>query len=190
MKNILSIRICCYLFTILFLFSCVKNNKKSIIEKCDSIAVEETSTKTNEKNTDDVIVTNSIFSDRNILSSEDAIKKYDIKEYFNNGGDDAFISLPDYKEFNVVIHILYGDENTMYYLSVIKSGRINLSKALDVTKNWSEPGDEGDYKKKYFEISSDYLIRIDTEEKTDDEIKKYTNNYRINNNGDFYEVKE
>lgn len=92
--------------------------------------------------------------------------------------------------FDIVIDENLDGDYPIYYLCVVKKNIFDIKKGLNITPRWDDLDDRGDYRNIYFEISSDYLIRIDTEEKTDGEIKKYTNNYRINNNGDFYEVKE
>jgi len=62
---------------------------------------------------------------------------------------------------------------------------------LNIAPRWSEPGnDENNYVVKKFIIYKDYIIRIDTEEKAENkEVKKFTKYYRINDKGDFYEVK-
>lgn len=109
---------------------------------------------------------------------------------YNNTYD--IIRLPDYKNFQIVIWANAGaGDDIPYALCVVKSGIMMLNKSLNISPNWSEPGnDENNFCKKYFIIHKNYIIRIDTEEKAENkEVKKYTKYYRINDNGEFYVVK-
>jgi len=102
------------------------------------------------------------------------------------------IRLPDYKGFQIVIWALFDADDMDYNLCVVKSGIMMLNKSLDIAPRWYYMGgnDENNYVSKKFIIYKDYIIRIDTEEKAENkEVKKFTKYYRINDNGDFYEVK-
>jgi hypothetical protein len=104
---------------------------------------------------------------------------------------DPVIRLPDYKGFQIVIWALFDADDMGYALCVVKSGIMLLNKSLGISPRWSESGnDENNYVYKKIIIYKDYLIRIDTEEKAENkEVKKFTKYYRINDNGEFYEVK-
>ena len=105
---------------------------------------------------------------------------------------EPIIRLPDYKGFQIVIWAVLGaGDDIPYSLCVVKSGIMMLNKSLNIAPRWSEPGnDENNYVVKKFIIYKDYIIRIDTEEKAENkEVKKFTKYYRINDKGDFYEVK-
>ncbi len=102
------------------------------------------------------------------------------------------IRLPDYKGFQIVIWSFGGaGDDIPYGLCVVKSGIMMLNESLDISPRWSEPGnDENNYVYIKFIIYKDYIIRIDTEKKVENkEVKKFTKYYRINDKGDFYEVK-
>ncbi len=67
----------------------------------------------------------------------------------------------------------------------------NYKKALDVTPLRSTPGmEESEYTKNEFEIYQDYLIRIYTVELFEGDTTHTESFYRINDQGEFYEVKE
>lgn len=109
---------------------------------------------------------------------------------YNNTNN--IIRLPDYKDFQIVIWVIdEAGDDIPYFLCVVKSGIMMSHKSLGISPRWSEPGnDENNYVFKKFIIYKDYIIRIDTEEKAENkEVKKFTKYYRINDNGDFYEVK-
>jgi len=101
------------------------------------------------------------------------------------------IRLPDYKGFQIVIWALFDADDMGYALCIVKSGIMMLNKSLDISPKWYNMGnDENNYVVKKFIIYKDYIIRIDTEEKEENkEVKKFTKYYRINDKGDFYEVK-
>ncbi len=67
----------------------------------------------------------------------------------------------------------------------------NYKKALDITPLRSTPGmEESEYTKNELVIYQDYLIRIYTEEFSEGDTSRYENFYRINDQGEFYEVKK
>jgi uncharacterized protein (TIGR02145 family) len=144
-----------------------------------------------------------IFSTENLdsaaLISSD---KYPLKVIDYEGkivdNEDDLIKLPGYKEFEIFISIFYGGDTDPHSLSVVKSGVI--IDGLNVTPHWGEPGNFNVYEHKTFKIYEDYTIEIYAEEQNytqerDDKGEpkysmplKYTKYYRINDNGDFYEV--
>lgn len=108
---------------------------------------------------------------------------------YNN--TDEIIRLPDYKDFQIVIYaITEAGDDIPFALCVVKSGIMMLNKSLDISPRWSEPGnDENNYCYKHFIIYKNYVIRIDIEEKAENKgVKKFTKYYRINDNGEFYEI--
>lgn len=126
---------------------------------------------------------------KNKLSLDEVMNKHDISEYSTGGVDVNFIDL-NLSNKKLIIEILYGDENTMYYLLNVDSDLdVDEQNSLDVTPNWSEPCDDGDQCKKEFEIFEDYLIHIKTVEISQGDTIKYDNYYRLNDKGEFYEVK-
>jgi len=101
-----------------------------------------------------------------------------------------FIKIGKYAKFTIIIEVLTGGDNLMYYLTVIKDGKTKMYEdAINITPFWSEPWEGGDYKKKEFEIFEDYLIHIKTEEYSEGDTTRYENYYRISDQGEFYEVK-
>ena len=104
---------------------------------------------------------------------------------------EPIIRLPDYKNFQIVIYAFFDADDIPYLLTVVKSGIMNINESLDISPRWSEVGnDENNYVLKKIIIYKDYIIRIDTEKKAENkEVKKFTKYYRINDKGDFYEVK-
>jgi len=137
-----------------------------------------------------------IFSTENLESA----KWYSPNEYplkiighegeIDNNVDDV-IKLPDYNKFEVIIWSTSGGDDIPYILYVVKEKIINANPGLDITPHWSEPGnDENNYSKKTFKIYKDYKIEINTEEKREDDgVQKYTKHYKINNEGNFEEIK-
>jgi hypothetical protein len=121
--------------------------------------------------------------------------EFPLKSIGHDGGvynnTNPIIRLPDYKDFQIVIWVETAGDYFLYDLCVVKSGIMMLNKSLNIAPRWSEPGnDENNYVYKNFIIYKNYIIRIDTEEKAENkEVKKFTKYYRINDNGDFYEVK-
>jgi len=105
---------------------------------------------------------------------------------------DYLIKLPDFKKFKVVIWSTAGGDSDPYALCLVKSGIMYLDTSLDISPYWSEPGnDKNNYCNKTFKIYKDYTIEINTVEKAEGgKVKKYTKYYKINDEGDFYEVKE
>ena len=122
--------------------------------------------------------------------------EYPLKSIGHDGGvynnTNPIIRLPDYKGFPIVISAFTeAGDDIPYFLCVVKSGIRMLNKSLNISPRWSEPGnDENNYVYKNFIIYKNYIIRIDTEKKAENkEVKKFTKYYRINDKGDFYEVK-
>jgi len=103
---------------------------------------------------------------------------------------DNVIKLLDYNKFEIIIWSTDGGDDIPYSLCVVKEKIINVDSGLNITPHWSEPGnDENNYSKKTFKIYSDYTIEINTEEKENNDLQKHTKYYKINNDGNFYEVK-
>ncbi|MDR0516963.1 MAG: hypothetical protein LBH25_07965 [Fibromonadaceae bacterium] len=104
--------------------------------------------------------------------------------------------LPAYKNHTI---LLVSDDNydiPIYNISLLQNGNIYDGKSLDVTPDydWGQPDVDPrgqDYEKKYFKIYNDWTIEIDVEKKEKDiEVQKYTKYYRINDKGNFYEVRK
>jgi len=145
-----------------------------------------------------------IFSTKDLDWGEDGAtwispEKYPLKiiSYDGKGTDDNdrhLKKLPDYKGFEIIISTTYGErDNDSYDLSIVKEKIINWADStvnLDIAPNWSEVyNEENNYRRKTFKIYKDYTIEINTKEKLENnEIQKYTKYYRINDNGEFYEV--
>ena len=122
--------------------------------------------------------------------------EYPLKSIGHDGGvynnTNPVIRIPDYKGFPIVISAFTeAGDDIPYFLCVVKSGIIMYDESLGISPRWSEPGnDENNYVYKRFIIYKNYIIRIDTEKKVENkEVKKFTKYYRINDKGDFYEVK-
>jgi len=121
---------------------------------------------------------------------------YDGKGPYDTEDGEMIIKLPDYRGFEIVIWTTSGGDDDPYSLAVVKEKIIKLDSAtsLSITPHWSEPGnEENNYCRKTFKIYKDYTIEINTDEKLeerhDNEAKKYTKYYRINDKGEFYEVR-
>lgn len=103
---------------------------------------------------------------------------------------DYVIKLPNYKDYEVVIWSTPGGDDDPYALCIVKLGIMLVDPGLNVAPHWSEPGnDENNYCKKDFKIYEDYTIRIDTDEAQEGVAQKSTKYYRINDDGEFYEIK-
>ena len=144
-----------------------------------------------ESKLDIIFSTQDLDSTINLFPNEFPLKciGHDGKIYNN---DDPIIRLPDYKDFQIVIWIYdSAGDDIPYALCVVKSGIMMLNKSLSITPRWYDVGnDENNYLFKKFIIYKNYIIRIDTEEKAENKkVKKFTKYYRINDNGEFYEVK-
>jgi len=138
-----------------------------------------------------------------IFSTEDLknVKWLSPEEYsLKNIGDkegmysnEYVTKLPDYKGFEIFITTSGGNDDP-YTLCIVKEKilRLNYDISLDITPNWSIPGKkENNYRRNTFKIYKDYMIEINTDEKLENnEAKKYTKYYRINDNGEFYDVSE
>jgi hypothetical protein len=135
-----------------------------------------------------------LFSTKDVggfTASKDIMPPVNIIGGYKMEGDDYNIQkLFDYKNHTVVI---VGDwayfDWEIYMIAVVVNGNIDLDKNLDVTPFWGEPeNSEQFYTKKIFKIYADYTIEIITEEKNKGNVQVHTQYYRINENGDFYEV--
>ncbi len=151
-------------------------------------------TKTNQSKTEsnlDVIFSTQDLDSAIWLSTDEfplKLTAYDGSVY---NATEPVIRLPDYKGFQIVIWAEFDSDDLLCYLCVVKSGIMMLNKGLDISPSWYDMGnDKNNYVFKKFIIYKDYIIRIDTEEKAENkEVKKFTKYYRINDNGEFYEVK-
>jgi len=124
-------------------------------------------------------------------------KEYSLQIFENEEGIyanvdvDMIVKLPDYKGFEIVIWRTPGGDNNAISLCIVKEKIVNFASAtsLDIS-NWSDPGNaENNYHIKTFKIYKDYMIEINTEERRENyEVQKYTKYYRINDDGEFYEV--
>ncbi len=190
MKNYLYLVLAILL--ILFVSSCVSSPSK---QECSN-GSDTTTLNSNYKKEqiEDIKTNNVLFSTKNIegkseLSLDDFINKYNLKAFSTGGVKMGFVDLglPDE---NLIINKVYGDENVIYYLYNISSSELpNYKKALDITPLRSTPGmEESEYTKNELEIYQDYLIRIYKEELFDGDTSRYENFYRINDQGEFYEV--
>ena len=130
-------------------------------------------------------------SSSDLLTPEKTMQKTLLREYYDNGATFSFIVLPSFNNKEIVIELREGGDYPMYYLCVINAGIVDVRKSLNITPHWSEPGnEENNYSKKAFKIYNDYKIEINTEEKQENsDVQKYTKYYKINDDGDFYEVK-
>ncbi|KMQ50450.1 hypothetical protein CHISP_2697 [Chitinispirillum alkaliphilum] len=141
------------------------------------------------KEVHDIIFTTKSLDTANFISPEDYplyIIARDGNKYTNV---EPFVRLPDYKNYKVIITTFSGGDIEPFDIHIVRSGVISRN-SLNVTKYWSDLGDRGDYRKKYFEIYCDYTIRIDTEEREDGHTKRFTRFYRISDEGEFYKVDE
>jgi len=139
---------------------------------------------------------NVIFSTENLKNAKwHSPDKYPLKIIGHDGeihdNVDKVIKLPDYNKFEIVIWSTSGGDDVPYILCVVKEKIIDVNSGLNITPHWSEPGnDENNYSKKTFKIYKDYTIEINTEEKREDEeVQKYKKYHKINNDGNFYELK-
>jgi len=124
-------------------------------------------------------------------------KEYSLRIFENEEGIyanvdiDMIVKLPDYKGFEIVIWRTPGGDNNAISLCVVKEKMVNFASAtsLDIS-NWVDPGNaENNYHIKTFKIYKDYMIEINTEDRQKNyEVRKYTKYYRINDDGEFYEV--
>jgi len=118
-----------------------------------------------------------------ILENEEGI--------YANVDVDMIVKLPDYKGFEIVIWLTPSGYNNAISLCIVKEKIVNFASdaSLDIS-NWVDPDNaENNYRIKTFKIYKDYAIEINTEEKKGkDEVQKYTKYYRINDDGEFYEV--
>ena len=146
--------------------------------------------KTNQTNLD------VIFSTENLENAKwYSPDEYPLKIIGHDGGKydnvDDVIKLPSYNKFEIIIWSTPGGDDIPYILCVVKEKIIDTDSGLNITPHWSEPGnDENNYSKKTFKIYKDYTIEINIEEKKESKkVEKYTKSYKINNGGNFYELK-
>ncbi len=181
------------LTVLLFNISCInKSTKYDVSNKTEvESIVEETNNQKEHNDTNKSV----LFETKDLenmpeFSLEEFAKKFNLSKGNNMYGEhNSFINL-GLQDNNLIIIKACGDENTMYYLGNVMSSELpNYTKAIDVTLHWSEPWEGGAYRNKEFKIYKDYLIYVKTEE-CFEEKKIYENYYRINDKGEFYEVKE
>lgn len=85
---------------------------------------------------------------------------------------------------------MLGTRNS-YYIGCVKKELFYIGEGVNVSPEWEEPENgKNCYEKRNFELYSDYLLKIETEEMLNGIKKLYTKYYRINDSGEFYEVKE
>ncbi len=175
---------------ILFVSSCVSSPSK---QECSN-GSDTTTLNSNYKKEqiEDIKPNKIIFSTEDINTADlipesDIEKKLGIRDYtMDYGGPSSDFILVSEKFF---IEVGYGDDNTHYSLFLNNSSeKLDFEKSLNISPYWGEPWEGGDYKKKKFEIYSDYLIHIKTEEYSEGDTTRYENFYRINDQGEFYEV--
>ncbi len=179
----------------LILISCAKSNKKSVVTESDtnSLCIDLKNIQNNSSNSE--FYEKVIFSNESLDTAKFLLpKEYPLKTYGYDGKiydnmSDIYI-LPNYKRYGVVIGRIEGGDNVSLTLSIIKEGTIQPGSESLGLSDWGEPWEGGDYKKKKFEIYSDYLIHINTEEFSEGDTTRYENFYRINDQGEFYEVKK
>ncbi|GHT42024.1 hypothetical protein FACS189437_09630 [Bacteroidia bacterium] len=180
-------------FVLLFL-SCTNNSIETTETNNDSIDIKQEIVLNNDRGKENI--KKIIFSTEDLLSAnfvlaDDINKKVSLTEYYDNGAYYAFLLLPKYEKYDVIIEFIQGDENDMYYLCILRSGEINVNKGLNISPYWSAPSDDEHFwEKKKIEIHDDYTIHIDTEKSEEGVVQKFTKYYRINDKGEFYEVKE
>ena len=185
-----------YLFTLLFI-AC-GNRISDDNNVCDTVLLmdDENEKENSDNNSEEYGIenTNIIFSTSDLFSSDwltsDEIEQ---KTSYIGHSDNSYIILPLFKNREIVIVLLDDGDFEMYYLCLIVDGFVKVDNnliSLDITPDWSEPENEVNvYCKKTFKIYEDYTIEINTEEKNgDSKVKKYTKNYRINDEGNFYEI--
>ncbi|MBR4690410.1 MAG: hypothetical protein IKO90_08100 [Bacteroidales bacterium] len=115
---------------------------------------------------------------------------------YSQGYGNEYARLPDYKDYQIVIACNDAGDNVPIDLCVVKSGIMMLNNALDITHSWLDydEDEQGNVIEKVtikeVVIYEGYLICIKTYEQIDYEQRKYvrTNYYKINDDGDFYEV--
>ena len=185
MKNI--VNLC--LLALLFVNCNNKPAQETIIENNDTIITENlVEDEIKSVNNSNIILSTEDLSTSDLLTPEEIMRNAYLKECYDDGAT-SYIVLPSFGNKKIVIVLLYGGDYPMYYLCVINFGIINIKKSLDITPHWSEPGnDENNYCKKTFKIYEDYTIEIHTEEGKNGKVKKYTQQYRINDEGNFYGV--
>jgi hypothetical protein len=171
-----------FLFTVSYSYIITKSNQSKIESKLDVIFSTQDLDSAIEYIDSSIWLSPNQFPLKSIAFDNDSV--------YNE--TEPVLRLPDYKGFQVVIWSFFGaGDDIPFALCIVKSGIMMLNKSLSISPRWSEPGnDENNYKYINFIIYKDYIIRVDTEEKAENkEVKKFTKYYRINDNGDFYEVK-
>ena len=115
---------------------------------------------------------------------------------YSQGYGNEYARLPDYKDYQIVVACNDAGDNVPIDLCVVKSGIMMLNNALDITHSWLDfdEDEQGNVIDKVtikdVVIYEGYLICIKTYEQINYEQRKYvrTNYYKINDDGDFYEV--
>lgn len=182
----------CSLSVLLLLIGCLgnsnKNNKKDSIEvlKNDTNKIPE---KTLLYSTKDLL-------DVQLLSLEELIDELpnislpSRENEISILNEMVYLIIGKYKEYNIIIECFEGD-NLVYYIGCVKKELFYMDEGVNVSPEWEEPENgKNCYEKRNFELYSDYLLKIETEEMLNGIKKLYTKYYRINDSGEFYEVKE
>lgn len=182
----------CLLSCMIFLFgyfanSNEKNNKNS---SCDNyIDVKVDTAAINERK---ILFATKDMLDATFLSPKELAEKLSLNSILESK-DGEFILLGKQNDNYIVICYYLGGDNAIYYIGCIKTKLFSLENGINISPTWFNlgPGEFYCIKRK-FVLYTDYLLKIESEEKNEKNItlKKYTNSYRINDKGKFYEVKE
>lgn len=100
----------------------------------------------------------------------------------------SLLELGKYNGYPVVIVCGDDGDDVNYVIFVVFSNKIYAKKRLNVTPIYYMSRNE--FVKKKFVVYKDFTFKIDTEKNTEEEVTKYTQYYRINDEGDFYEIKK
>ncbi len=178
-----------FLCMILIFASCNSNSKNTEV---GSIVIDTTEIETQPTAPSE---SNIIYTNKDLFEAKYASKnEFELSLKDSNGNvtknTEDIIVLPSYMDFDIVIRAYTeAGDNIPYTLHVVDSG-LTDSYGLTISPNEGEPWDGGDNLKREFEIYSDYLIHIKIEEHIEGDTTRYEKFYRINDQGEFYEVKK
>lgn len=184
----------CLLSILILLFSCLGNSNKKKIKESSGDSCEIVKSDTMGAHGRKILYSTVDLLNAKLLSLEELSKKLPSislsSDKIESLNMDGFIIIGRYKSHNIIIEYIEGD-NLVYYIGCVKTKLFFLNDGVNVSPEWGEPENEINcYEKRKFELYTDYLLRVDTEEMLDGVKKKYTKYYRINDEGKFYEVKE
>ncbi|MDG5817028.1 hypothetical protein QA601_18165 [Chitinispirillales bacterium ANBcel5] len=186
--NSVNLKICIVCMFVFFSFfnaySCSQNSNSILLSEASEFRITDKSTNSDQNKT---------FTGKDHKNVIYSTKNFENAELIKPTGDahmyERLVKLPpELDKFK--IHVLTGGDNIMYYLQSEHLENFDFSASLDVSPIWEEPCEDCDYRKKHFEVYSNYTIRIDTEQRLDGEISEYTNFFRIDDEGNFYEIEK